>query len=88
MHGSGYYSEQSKIGNDMVTWYIVMDEMQSSLHDWIYKFPSKLTLGTIFRIALETAEALYFLHHCKIIHRDIKPANILVCSFYFVFLVF
>lgn len=78
MHGCGFYTEKSKLGSDVVTWYIVMDEMKMSLDNWIYQFSSTLTTDIIYRIALEVAEALFFLHNSKIIHRDIKPANILV----------
>lgn len=79
MYGSGYFRQT--IGNstsEQTTWYIVMDLMKCSLADWIYKYPKKLDVLEITRIAKEIATGLEFLHRCAVIHRDIKPDNILV----------
>lgn len=78
MHGAGFYKEKSMLGDDVITWFIVMDEMKSSLHDWIYKEPAVLTPANVLRVALEISSGLEFLHSLQIIHRDIKPENILV----------
>jgi serine/threonine protein kinase len=49
-----------------------------SIHDLIYKKHVQFTREQAFRLAIETASGMQYLHENRIIHRDLTPTNILL----------
>lgn len=60
---------------------LVTELLQMSLFDLLHNTNVKLSWKIKFKIAIETATGMNFLHMSKptIIHRDLKSANLLVC---------
>jgi len=51
-----------------------------SLSNYLLKSQTTLDYSLKLRIALDTAQAMHFLHENKILHRDLKPDNLLFVS--------
>eukprot|EP01102_Stenamoeba_stenopodia_P007043 TRINITY_DN1969_c0_g1_i1.p1 TRINITY_DN1969_c0_g1~~TRINITY_DN1969_c0_g1_i1.p1 ORF type:complete len:632 (+),score=158.64 TRINITY_DN1969_c0_g1_i1:296-2191(+) len=65
-----------EIGPDGV--YLIMESMFTTLSDAIHKY--KLPMNIKFKVAIDIAKVMHFLHSKFVIHRDLKPQNLLMDS--------
>lgn len=63
--------------------FIVMELMESSLYDLIQDENFDMDEDMRLSFALQTANAMQFLHGCGLIHRDLKSLNILISKVLF-----
>jgi serine/threonine protein kinase len=67
MHGGGHIAQNlGNLAENCVTWYIVMELMRGSLSDLIYRNPAVLTQEYIFKLCLDIAKGMSFMHNCSI----------------------
>jgi len=58
--------------------YLLMEQYNSSLQEYIYFFGDALCITHKINIARQLVQAVINLHDSGIIHRDLKPSNILL----------
>lgn len=65
-------------GEEMGTYYIVMEYVEGQSLAQILRRDGKLTPEQVTRVALDVSRALGFAHDGGVVHRDVKPGNVLV----------
>ena len=65
-------------GEEMGTYYIVMEYVEGQSLAQILRRDDKLTPEQVTRVALDVSRALGFAHDGGVVHRDVKPGNVLV----------